>query len=731
MKTRVSFPHYFRRGQTIIAMVVLGLSTACSIRDTTSEQREAASSDTTGERIINADREPQNWLSTGRNYQETRFSPLAEINQNNVSKLGLAWSYDLDTNRGQEATPLVVDGIIYTTSAWSKVQALDGLTGKLLWQFDPEVPGATAVKACCDVVNRGAAFWNGRLYVGTLDGRLIAIDAKSGKQVWSTVTVDQSRPYTITGAPRIVKGHVLIGNGGAELGVRGYVSAYDADTGKLDWRFYTVPGEPGRPDGAASDAILARLAKNSWSPDTWRLTNGGGGGTVWDSMSYDPELDLLYIGVGNGSYWPQKFRSPAAPSGGNNDNLFLGSIVALRPETGEYVWHYQQTPGDQWDYTSAQHMILTDLRIDGKIRKVLLQAPKNGFFYVIDRETGKLISAKPYSKVNWASGVDLKTGRPVVNPDADYSKSGKTWLGMPGPLGAHGWAPMSYSPRTNLVYIPTQENAFPYVIDKAFKPLPKGYNLGVDTSAGPVPVNPKGIEAIRATIKGYLTAWDPVKQQAAWLVPQGMGANGGILSTAGDLVFQGGMNGQFVAYNAFTGAKLWSFDAQSGIVAAPVTWSKNGRQYVTVLAGWGTAQGLAIGPLNWSEKGPRQNISRVLTFALDGQAKLAAIPPDTARRLQPPIQFADAATIDRGRRYYQRSCYACHGPSAISGGVLPDLRYSPAIANLDVWNAVTIDGVLVDNGMVSFKEDYSAEQLNAIRAYIIHQAHETVREKAK
>jgi len=714
-------------GTKLFAVISLAALAACAPGKT----GKSDSANTTGERIINADKEPGNWLSTGRNYQETRFSPLEQINQANVSELGLVWSYDLDTNRGQEATPLVVDGIIYTTSAWSKVQAFDGVSGKLLWQYDPQVPGASAVKACCDVVNRGVAYWNGKLFVGTLDGRLIALDAHSGKQVWSVVTVDQSRNYTITGAPRVVKGHVLIGNGGAEYGVRGYVSAYDADTGKMDWRFYTVPGDPTKTDGAASDDILARLAKKSWSPDSWRLTGGGGGGTVWDSMSYDPELDLLYIGVGNGSYWPQKFRSPSAPMGGNNDNLFVASIIALRPETGEYVWHYQATPGDQWDYTSAQHMILTDLNIGGKRRKVLLQAPKNGFFYVIDRETGKLISAEPFAKLNWANGVDLKTGRPNFNPDSDYSKTGKVWLGEPGPLGAHGWAPMSYSPRTRLVYIPTQDNAFPYVIDAAFKPLPKGYNLGVDTSAGPVPINPMGIEAIRKTIRGYLTAWDPVAQKAAWRVPQGMGANAGVVSTAGDLVFQGSMSGDFIAYNANTGAKLWSFDAQSGIVAAPVSWSKDGRQYITVLAGWGSAQGLAVGPLNWSKQGPRRNISRVLTFALNGKAKLPSVPAATVRKLQTPQQFADAATIDRGRHYYQRSCYACHGPSAISGGVLPDLRYSASIGNPDVWNAITIDGALASSGMVSFKEAYSAEQLNAIRSYVIAQAHETVRDKGQ
>ena len=694
-------------------------------------QNAWAGASDTGARIVHADAEPQNWLTTGRNYQETRYSPLDQINTGNVSKLGLAWSYDLDTHRGQEGTPLVVDGTVFTTSAWSKVQAFDGVTGKLLWQFDPHVPGAAAVKACCDVVNRGAAYWNGRVFVGTTDGRLIAIDAKTGEQIWSAVTVDQTRNYTITGAPRVVKGLVVIGNGGAEYGVRGYVTAYDADTGKMAWRFYTVPGEPGHPDHAASDAILAKLASKSWSPDSWKLTHGGGGGTVWDSMTYDPELDLLFIGVGNGGFWAQKYRSPSAPRGGNNDNLFLASVVALRPETGQYVWHFQETPGDQWDYTSAQHMIVTDLTIDGKLRKVLLQAPKNGFFYVIDRETGKLISAKPFAKINWARGIDLQTGRPIFNPDSNYSLTGKKWVAIPGPQGAHGWPPMSYSPRTGLVYIPTEENSFTYVIDPKFKPLPKGYDLGVNTAATTLPVDPKALDKIRKSVKGWTTAWNPVTQKMVWQVPQENGSNGGMLSTAGDLLFQGSSTGIFSAYDATNGHKLWSFNGQSGIIAAPVTWASHGRQYVTVVVGWGTTEGLGVGPINWSDKGPRRNISRVLTFALDGTAKLAALPMEPQPVLHPPPQFANAATIELGRVLYHRSCYGCHGPSAMSGGVLPDLRYSSTLADRAAWNTVVIDGVLTNGGMVSFKDDYTADQLNAIRAYVIGQANLTVKVKGR
>src|SRR5580658_2782370 len=388
---------------------------ACSRSSGTSspEQPSASSpppappvSDVDNARLAGANLDPEDWLSHGRTYDEQRFSPLSQITTSNVSTLGLAWSLDLDTARGQEATPLVADGVLYSTSAWSKVQAIDAATGRLLWQYDPKVPGETGAKACCDVVNRGVGMWKGRVYVGTLDGRLVALDAKTGKEAWSVVTVDQTKKYTITGAPRIVKGKVLIGNGGAEYGVRGYLSAYDAEDGKLAWRFYTVPGDPSQP----FEAPILKTAAATWKGEYWKL---GGGGTVWDSMAYDPDLELLYIGVGNGSPWNQRLRSP-----GGGDNLFLSSIVALKPDTGEYVWHFQTTPGESWDYTATQHIILADLAIDGQPRKVLMQAPKNGFFYVLDRVSGKLISAQPFTTLNWAAGVDLQTGRPLTNPAA-------------------------------------------------------------------------------------------------------------------------------------------------------------------------------------------------------------------------------------------------------------------------------------------------------------------------
>src|SRR5210317_107265 len=392
--------------------------------------------DVTGARIIAADSEPGNWFSHGRGYDEQRFSPLDLINADNVGGMSLAWYYDLETDRGLEATPLVVDGTIYTTGTWSIVYAFNAISGKLLWKFDPEVPKEWAVHLCCDAVNRGVALWEDKVYVGTLDGRLIALDGGTGEPVWSVQATDRSRPYSITGAPRVVKGRVIIGNGGSELGVRGYVSAYDAASGELDWRFYTVPGDPSEPfESPALEMAAATWKGGEW----WKI---GGGGTVWDSMAYDPDLDLLYIGVGNGSPWNRHIRSP-----GGGDNLFLSSIVALRPDSGEYAWHYQTTPRESWDFTATQHMILADLELGGRERKVIMQAPKNGFFYVVDRATGEFLSAEKYSLVTWATHVDPETGRPVEAPGVRYD-GGQPAVTFPGFMGGHNWQPMSYSPLT-------------------------------------------------------------------------------------------------------------------------------------------------------------------------------------------------------------------------------------------------------------------------------------------
>ena len=402
-----------------------------------------------GPRIIAADKEPGNWMSTGRTYDEQRYSPLNKISDQNVGKLGLAWSYKLDLDRGVEATPIVVDGVMYTTGPFSVVYALDARDGKLLWKYDPKSDRNRAGEACCDAVNRGVAVWKGKVYVGVLDGRLEAIDAKTGQRAWSVDTrADHKRSYTITGAPRVVNGKVVIGNGGAEFGVRGYVTAYDAETGKQAWRFFTVPGDPKLPPEDKAMEIAAK----TWHGDAF--VEQGGGGTAWDSFAFDPELNLLYIGVGNGSMWDPKWRSQA-----KGDNLFLSSIVAVNADTGEYARHYQTTPGDAWDYTATQHMILAELPIDGKPRKVLMQAPKNGFFYVIDRATGELLSAKGIVPQSWTKGMDMKTGRPILDEEnAAYWKNGKRNLVTPAFWGAHDWQPMSYNPNTGLVYIPAHNH---------------------------------------------------------------------------------------------------------------------------------------------------------------------------------------------------------------------------------------------------------------------------------
>jgi quinohemoprotein ethanol dehydrogenase len=660
-------------------------------------------------RLVNADLEPGNWMSTGRTYSEQRYSPLDKIGTATVPNLGLAWYHDLDTTRGIEATAIVVDGVMYTTGAWSLVYALDAATGKLLWTYDPEVPKEWGVHACCDVVNRGAAVWKGKVFVGTLDGRLVALDAETGKPVWDVSTIDKTRPYTITGAPRVVKGKVIIGNGGAEYGVRGYVSAYDADTGALAWRFYTVPGHPA--DVFESDVL--KEAAQTWDGEWWTM---GGGGTVYDSLAYDPELNLLYVGVGNGSPWNQQIRSPAG-----GDNLFLASIVALNPNTGAYVWHYQTTPGETWDYTATQHMILADLTIDGQVRKVIMQAPKNGFFYVLDRATGAFISARNFVPVTWAKGIDPHSGRPIENEAARYRL--KPALVSPSPLGAHNWQPMAYSPKTGLVYIPAMEMPSLYKTDDPFHVYPGRYNTGTDMLIASLPDEEAQRKAARAMVKGKLSAWNPVTQTEAWSVHYDGPWNGGVLATAGGLLFQGTADGRLVAYKADSGAKLWDAAAQTGVMAAPITYEVNGEQYVSVMAGWGGAFGIGAG--YFTPESTRFRKARVLTFKLGGTAKLPPLDMTPPPPPDPPPQTASDATVAHGRALFHRFCQVCHGGAAIGSGVVPDLRWSANMKSEEAWHAIVIDGALRENGMASFGQQISGDDAEAIRAYIIRRAHET------
>ena len=531
---------------------------------------------------------PGEWLTYGRDYAETHYSPLAEIDASNVHRLGVAWSWDLPkTGARLEATPLVSDGVIYATAPLSLVFALDARTGQEKWHWDPGIPdeeqGGPSV--CCGDVNRGVALYDDKVYAGLLDGRLVALDRETGAVRWTVQTTPTGTDYSVTGAPRVVGGKVIIGNSGAEYGVRGYVGAYDAETGEQVWRTYTVPGDPSL--GFESEAMSA--AAETWTGEWWIV---GGGGTVWDGMAYDPELDLLYVGTGNGAPWNRDNRSP-----GGGDNLFLSSILALNPEDGELVWYYQTTPGDDWDYTATQPIMLLDLEIGGRGRQVLVQAPKNGFFYVLDRRTGELISAEAFADdLTWASGIDMETGRPIETPEARYGLTGRgVWL-APSPSGAHNWRPMSWNPSTGLVYLPAQNNNSYYEKLEDFRYTPREWNTG--TARGPGVTRPPRPELTGP--RTVLLAWDPVENREVWR-KEGVGRNGGTLSTAGNLVFRGSGN-RLIAHDAQTGEQLWEARVGDG-AATPVTFELDGRQYVSILAGT-------------TENGP----PRMWTFELDGAA---------------------------------------------------------------------------------------------------------------
>ena len=657
-----------------------------------------------GARIVGG--EAKNWLSTGRTYDEQRHSPLDQIDQQTVGELGLAWYWDTGTKRGLEATPIVVDGTMFSTGTWSVVWAHDAATGELLWKYDPKVPRAWARYACCDVVNRGVAVWKGRVYVGTLDGRLVALDAGTGEPVWDVYTVPRDRAYTITGAPRIVGDKVIIGNGGAEYGVRGYITAYDAGTGARLWRFHTVPGNPA--DGFESEDM--ELAAATWQGGRWWEV--GGGGTVWDSMAFDPELNLLYIGTGNGSPWNRYIRSP-----GGGDNLYLSSIVAINPDTGRRVWHYQTTPGDTWDYTAVQHMILADIEFAGRLRQVIMQAPKNGFFYVIDRTNGEFITAEAYVPVTWATHVDPETGRPVENPEAHYANEAKRV--RPGPLGGHNWHPMTYHPGTGLVYIPALETRFDFAQDNAFRYVPENWNTGVDLGlTAPPPTAEENIANLQ-DIGGFLAAWDPVSQREVWRVRHATAWNGGLLSTAGGLVFQGRADGRFAAYAADTGELLWESPTHTGIIAAPVSYSIGGEQYISVVAGWGGAYSIATGAPRH-----RDNVlseGRILTYKLNGSVRLPEPEVTYIGVPAPPAMDYTPEQVQRGQDAFHAYCAVCHGPGVGTSGTIASLLYA-SHATHEIWNAIVLDGAYTAMGMPEFSHALDAGGAQDIRAYVVDRA---------
>jgi PQQ-dependent dehydrogenase (methanol/ethanol family) len=644
------------------------------------------------------------WPVHGGTDLEQRFSPLDQVNVDTVGKLGLAWSFEFDSNRGQEATPIVTGGALYVSTAWSRVYALDAGTGRELWRFDPQVAGREGFDACCDVVSRGVAVAHGRVYLAALDGRLIALDARSGKPLWSVQTTDPSKPYTITGAPRVMGDKIVIGNAGGEYGVRGYVTAYAAATGRQLWRFYTVPPGPSAPpDGAASDAILKKAALPTWAGAWYQY---GGGGAVWDAIVYDPELRRVYIGVGNGTPWNHKVRS-----NGKGDNLFLASIVALDADTGAYRWHYQENPGESWDFDACQPMILATLKIDGRDRKVLMQASKNGFFYVIDRTRGQLLSADNFVSMNWASGVDMATGRPIENPAARYAD--KPFVMQPSGLGGHSWHPMAFDPQNQWVYLPTYQFVMVYGNDPAFTFRPGIWNTAIDSALLEAPDDPIVLKKATSSFQGRLVAWNPVARKEMWSVPQPALQNGGVLATAGQLIFEGTGDGRFEARRASNGELLWSFTARDGIMAGPVSYALGATQYVAVVAGYGGGFGLGAA----ADKPLSRPNGRLLVFRLGGDATLPEVARALAPIARPTDRFSDSQVND-GRLLYTQHCYRCHGAGAQSAGVLPDLRRSTVLSNRAAWEAIVNDGSLESQGMVGFKRWLRPEQIESIRAYV-------------
>jgi quinohemoprotein ethanol dehydrogenase len=642
------------------------------------------------------------WPGYGRTFGEQHYSPLAQIDRNTVSGLGLVSSFDVG-GLNSATQPIEVDGVVYFGAGYSVIHAVDARTGKLLWRYDPHAAARSNQGLRLGWGSRGIAWWNGKIYTGTEDGRLIAVDAKTGKEVWGTPTFDpQKHPWYISGAPRIFDGKVVIGFG-TDIGiVRGYVTAYDAETGKQAWRFYIVPGNP-----AVDKDETTRIAAKTWSGEWWKY---GGGGATWNAFAYDPELGQLYIGTGNGWPWNRKVRSE-----GKGDNLFLSSIVAVDAKTGAYRWHYQCNPGDSWDYNAAMDIELADLTIDGQRRKVLMNAPKDGYLYVIDRTNGKLLTAAAYEKVSWGH-VDVAAGKAVQRPEAFYP-DGQTFELWPSSAGAHSWPPMAYSPASKLVYIPALH-------------MSMTVHDGPDLAHWVPPVNAVGdgtntLGAVPGQVPtGSLVALDPVTQKEVWRVPYPTPANGGVMATAGGLVFQGTVDGRLRAYDAADGKLIWSYDTGAPILGPPISYSIAGRQYVSILTGLGTTMAV-WGPL--IEKygvDPATQKRRLLTFALDGKATLPQVKTVPRPIHADPDFQPDAAKADAGSALYIAHCVLCHGLAVVSATHAPDLRRSPVPFSADAFRAVIHDGLLKDNGMPPFAE-LSSDQLEALRQYIRTAAHDS------
>ena len=607
--------------------------------------------------LKNAGRTGEDWLTYGLDLGETRYSPLKQIDTTNVTRLGLAFTYEIGPGGGnQEGTPLVANGVLYGITNWSITYAVDVRTGKELWRYDPQVDRPKVQpKICCGVVNRGLALFEDKVFVPVIDGRLVALDASKGTEIWSVQTTPVDEQYTMTMAPRIAKNKVIVGNAGAEKPVRGYFTAYNVNTGKQEWRFYTVPGDPSK--GFENKAM--EMAAKTWGGEWWKL---GGGATVWDAITYDPDTNLVFVGTGNGGPWPEVLRQSKGL-----DNLFIASVVAVDADSGEYKWHYQFVPGDSWDFDSVQQMTVADLRINGQNRKVLMQANKNGFFYVLDRTNGKLISAEPYAQVNWASEIDLKTGRPMIRPEAFYGTE-QTIMIMPGPGGAHNWAPMSFNPNTGLIYIPSSANSSSqYAVNPNFvynpatsntglargnrggrggaaaPPVPgaiqdPGAAIGAGQAAPPPPTAPPGptLPVIGPQFTGaWLVAWDVAAQKEAWRVQGGGSIGGGTLTTASNLVFQSLGNGRIRALTADKGAPLWEqATGQTGGMGPPITFMVDGKQYVAIAGGQGQGAG-GRGGANPPAANVTPVLPRLYVYVLDGKTPNPTPPPPAAAPATP------------------------------------------------------------------------------------------------
>jgi quinohemoprotein ethanol dehydrogenase len=662
----------------------------------------------TQSRLAAAEQPGDDWITHGGGWAEQRFSPLTQINDKNVQRLGLLWYDDLNTYRGVEATPLEIDGVLYNISAWDLTTAYDAVTGKKLWSYDPKVDPSISSWICCGPVSRGVAAWHGKIIIATLDGRLIALDARTGKPVWSVNTVlDKGQPITITGAPRIADGLVVIGNSGGDIGARGYITAWNADTGKHAWTFWIVPPQPGHLDHAASDSVAA-MAQKTWRGEWWKI---GGGGNDWDSIAWDAKYDNVLFATGNGSPHPSKFRSP-----GGGDNLFLCSIVAVDAKTGKYKWHYQEIPAEEWDYDCTSQMILGTLMLHGKKHDVVMHAPKDGIFYVIDRKTGKLLSGDNYMPSTWAKGVDMKTGRPILYPDAPVTET--PHLLTPGPGGGHNWNPMSFSPKTGLVYIPMMEG---YMVESVVDDEHFKFQLGRSTLNAGYANDPELRAKLRKEAadreKGYMLAWDPVKRKEAFRIPHAHAGNGGTMTTAGNLLFEGTIEKTFAAYRADNGQKLWELPVGSVPVSGPITYMVGGKQYVAVNVGWNSA---IVSNLTNPDGTPFSYApARLMVFALDAKGVTLPPAPPSSEIAPPPQTKVDPAKAAKGAELYTQNCAICHGPSAVGG--VKDLRHMTPETHAEFLDIV-LGGKREKLGMPNFDKRLSRDDADDIHAYLIKRA---------